>query len=348
MSARPEAEARRLVEGCLDQLRRLPFVRDAVIETVPAGGRDATIAIKTPVGREVLQCEVKRTQLGRESAQFVVHRFRHGAASLLLAPVVGRELGDFFEQKDVSFVDATGNCYLRLGDRYLARIQGRTAPRRRPRDRALRAAAYRALFALLVKPDLVGAPVRAIAAEADVCPQTVSNLVQGLVDRGLVLRVRRRRQWAPGRRQDAIATWLAGFRTVLAPSLVVGRYRARETDPRELEQRIEPILDAAGDWRYGGGAAAMRLAHHYRGDTTTLYLRDVPADLPARLRLTRDAAGPVVVSRTPATVAFDSPDPRSVHPLLVYADLVSEDHERAHEAARVLHERFLAEGDRGT
>jgi hypothetical protein len=31
-----------------------------------------------------------------------------------------------------------------------------------------------------------------------------------------------------------------------------------------------------------------------------------------------------------------------VHPLLVYADLLAEEHERAAEAAAVVHERFLA------
>lgn len=345
MTDRTTAE-RALVEACLDHVRMLPFVRRVAIEALPTASRDAgcdaTMVIETPTGRVLLPCEVKHSNLGHESARFLVHRSREHKGMVLLAPLVGRELGDFLERADQNFVDGVGNCYLRIGQRYLARIQGRTTPGRRASDRGMRAAAYRVLFALLVKPELIGAPVRAIAAQVNVSPQTASNLLRVLADRGLAVAVQRRRQWTPGRRKDAIDTWLAGFRSVLAPALLVGRFRAKETDPREFERRIEPVLDGLGEWRYGGGAAAMRLAHHYRGDTTVLYLRDAPLDFPARLRLARDAAGPIVIARAPGAVAFESPEPRSVHPLLAYADLLAEGHERASEAAGMLYERFLA------
>ena len=346
MSSRSAAEQRAIVEACLEHLQRLPFVRGATIEALHrrAQGADVAIALETPTGRELLYGEVKRSQLSRESAELVVHRLRRVPGALLLAPAIGREIGDLFERADLSFVDTVGNCYLRLGDRYVARIQGRTAPVRRPVDRGLGAAAYRVLFALLVKPELVAAPMRAIAAQAGVSPQTASNVLQALVGGGSVVRVARRRQWAPGRRNHHLEAWVAGFRATLAPSLLVGRFRAQERDPAELERRIEPVLDALGDWRYGGGAAAMRLTHHYRGDTTLLYLLDVPPDLPVRLRLVRDPAGPIIIARAPGLVAFESPDPRSVHPLLAYADLLAENHDRAREAAGVLYERFLADG----
>src|SRR3954451_5359187 len=106
-----------------------------------------------------------------------------------------------------------------------------------------------------------------------------------------------------------------------------------ETAPDKLEQRIEPLLDAACDWRYGGGAAGMRLTTYYRGDRTVLYTQKPPADLPTRLRLVRDASGPIMIMRVPGRLAFESPAARCVHPLLAYADLLAEGHERASEAA---------------
>jgi len=340
-----------LIEDCLAQMRKLPFVKTATLEAAgdrAPGAPDACIALVTPTGREVLPCVVRGARLGRETAELLIHQAWPRPGTVVLARAVGREIGDLFAGVGLQFVDSLGNCYLRLGDRYLARIQDKAPPVRSPRDRGLRAAAYRVLFALLAKPVLLDAPVREIARAVEVSPQTASNVLQVLAERGLILHGRGHRRWAPGRRDDALATWIAGFRSVLAPSLVVGRFRAQETDPRELERRIEPLLDALGEWRYGGGAAATRLTHHFRGDRTVLYFREPPPDLQARLRLTRDPRGPIAVFRAPGTVAFESPDPRSVHPLLVYADLLSEDDERAREAAGVVHERLLAKEDRGT
>ena len=45
--------------------------------------------------------------------------------------------------------------------------------------------------------------------------------------------------------------------------------------------------------------------------------------------------------RSPGALAFRSPHPETVHPLLVYADLLAEGHDRAREAAAELSARFL-------
>jgi hypothetical protein len=342
--ARARAEEQ-LVNQCLEHLRRLPFSRRVSFGPWKGTGHtprfDGVVSITTPAGEHRLPCELKRAHLPSDAAETIVHIAKRTPGLLVVAPSVGRDLGDLFERAGVNFIDAAGNCHVALGDKYVARIQGRSPLQKVAADRALRAPGYRALFALLVRPELIDAPSRAIAAEAEVSPQTANDLRQRLVDQGLVLESSTRFDWAPGR-IDAVRTlWLAGFSTSLSPSLILGRYRAMEKEPAALEQRIEPILDACCDWRYGGGAAAMRLTSYYRGERTVLYTHDAPVDLPQRLRLLRDPAGPVQLMRTPGKLAFESPDARSVHPLLAYADLLAEGHDRAREAAGELYDRFL-------
>jgi hypothetical protein len=91
----------------------------------------------------------------------------------------------------------------------------------------------------------------------------------------------------------------------------------------------------------------MRLTGHYRGDETVLYVRDPPPDLWNRLRLVRDTSGPLTLRHAPGRPAFDSPDTSCVHPLLAYADLVAEGHDRAREAAGELYARFLVDLEQG-
>lgn len=335
-----------LVEQCLNGLRALPFVREAELSTADEGS--PVVHLTTPSGAETLPCEIRRTHLQREAAQFLVHLARESPGLVILAPAVGREVGELFEDEGVNFVDRAGNCHLRLGDEYIGRIQGRTAPKPKGRDRGLRAAAYRALFTLLVRPELIDASARALAAEADVSPQTANDLRHRLIDRGWVLETRHNRVWAPGRWTEVLSFWLSGFATTLAPSLLIGRFRTKEQVPAELEARVEPILRRCCDWRYGGGAAAARLTEYYRGEQTVIYVRNAPGDLVAQLGLARDPAGPVVLLRPPGTAAFESPHPQCVHPLLAYADLLMEDHERARDAAQELYERYLSTPESAT
>jgi hypothetical protein len=338
----PEDPTDELVRQCLHHLRELPFVRRANLRAAK-GTRDSLVLIYTPNGRHELPCEIHRVHLSQSSAQALVLLAKRRAGTIVLAPAVGREVAQLFEQQGVNFVDSTGNCYLRLSDRYIARIQGRRAPAKSRTDRGLRAPAYRVLFALLVKPELVGASSRAIAAECDVSPQTANDLRTWLVEHGLIFGSEGRRRWDPARRKDVLALWLAGFTTTVVPSLIIGRFRARDRDPGELERRIEPELDGICDWRYGGGAAAMRLTKYYRGDRTLIYVRDAPPDLPSRLKLARDdASGPITLQRPPGRAAFESPNPRTVHPLLAYSDLLAEGHDRAREAAAALYDKYLS------
>lgn len=339
-----DANDHALSAQCLEHLRALPFVKRATLRTHRARvGSSLELVLDSPEGRYVLPCDMRRSHLGHEAGQALLHLAEARSGLIVFAPAVGRVLGDAFEHGGVNFVDVAGNCFLRLGDRYIARIQGRRGMSGKRVGKALRAPAYRALLAVMIQRDLIDASSRTIAAEAGVSPQTAIDLRKYLVEQGYVLRTRNRHVWAPQRDGEVMTLWLTGYSTTLAPSLAIGRFRAKETDPAELEKRIEPILDGAGVWGYGGGAAAQRLTGYYRGDQTKIYVTDSPADLATRLRFAKDESGPIFLARAPGRLALRSPQPRCVHPLVAYADLLAEGQDRARDAARELYEQFIAE-----
>lgn len=340
---KPSWETDPLVQDCLDRLRELSFVRKVALKPrAQADGADidGRLVVHASARAQSLPCVIHRSHLRREVADHVGVLAKRYPGLVVFAPVVGRALGEQLEQRRVNFIDRAGNCHLRL-DAHVARLQGRRAHRAAPTDRALRAPAYRVLFTLLVRPTLLSAPIRELASAAEVSPQTAADLRHRIFNQGIAVQARQQAHWLPERRNDALSWFLLGFTTALAPSLLVGRFRARERDIDELERRIEPLLDAACTWRYGGGAAAMRLTGYYRGDQTTLYVQDPPTDLAARLTLVPDRNGPIAIMRSPTAAAFDSPQPRSVHPLLVYADLLAQNDERAREVAGEVYDAFL-------
>jgi hypothetical protein len=304
----------------------------------------APLRVVTPSGKFTLGVELKRSHLTRALAEHVIRTAADGRSSLLMAPSVGSELAERFVQRGVNFVDLAGNCFVQLDDRYIARIQGQRAAQRAPAEKALRAPAYRVLFALLAEPELARATLSRLAAAAGgVSPQTASELRARLIDGGVLIDARGGPAWGRGRRQQTVETFLFGF-PILMAGATLGRFRARQRASEALDAELTPPLGALGEWRWGGGAGAQRLTGYYRGDRTLVYLRDdVELAVLKRLPLVPDPAGDVVVLRAPGPLAFSGPHPEVVHPLLVYADLLTEGHDRSREAAAEIYDRFLVE-----
>jgi hypothetical protein len=85
----------------------------------------------------------------------------------------------------------------------------------------------------------------------------------------------------------------------------------------------------------------MRITKQYRGEETVLHVLNPTADLPKRLRAMPAADGPFMIQRTPAKTAFEGIVPQTVHPLLVFAELMAGGNPRACEVALEIQERYL-------
>lgn len=331
----------------LTRLEELPFVRDAKrVPPRPGAGRadeEPQIAVKTPQGTRRCPIDLRASHLGREVAERIVQLHRETPDRMIFAPHVGRELGELFARAGVNFIDLAGNCHVRFGDAYLARVQGLTTASPPAPSKGMRAPAYSALLALLLDEALLEKSTRAIAeAAGNISPQTAADLRARLLAQGDVLRTRGAYRWSPNGRARALDGLLGGWSATLVPHLLLGRFRARERELAALEARLSKTLDAIAPWRWGGGAAAQRLTGFFRGDDTTIYVADPPADLARQLGLVPDREGPIALLSAPVPGAFVSPVAGTVHPLLVYADLLASGDERAREAAHEVHTRFLA------
>lgn len=337
----------RSAQPYLDHLRTLPFAVDVTFARPPTGRAeqvDGYVRVKTPSGVVVLAYEEKRSHLSDAIVRLLLDRARAIPNLIVFAPAVGRNIAATFEQASVNYIDLDGNCFVQLGREYIAKIQGQPRTHTQASDRALRAPALKVLFAFLAEPDLIQAPARAIASRAGgVSPQTANDVRRRLAEQGWLLESKAKWQWAPSGRRDALEAFVSGYRTTLFPSLLLGRFRSREADAAKFSKLVSEALGTKRAWRFGGGAACERLTQYYRGDKTLVYVEEMPRDLAKELRLVIDPNGPIAFARSPGPTAFASADDMSVHPLLVYADLLAENHDRARDAAREVYERFVRE-----
>ena len=333
----------------LAQLNGLPFIHDVLVtagEITHADHRfDAKVEVSTPQGRTLFLVEHKRSHLSQEVAERILSIRAVVPNLLLFCPSVGRGLAERFGREGLNFVDLAGNCHLRIGDRYLAHIEGRRGEAKPQSERGLRAQSYRVLFAMLVQPELTRATARAIAeAAGGVSPQTAIDTRARFVDRGILLDTSRGAAWAPRGWKDALDLFVQGFTATLSPQLAIGRYRAMQREPDALEAELQVRLAGLGDveWRWGGGAASARMTGYFRGDQTIVYVKEARHGLAKLLQLRPDSAGPVRLAVAPGPLAFESSVHDCVHPLLAYVDLLAEGDERARDGAAEIYRRYLA------
>lgn len=335
---------RDILDRCLRRLRELPFVQEAELLPPPtgaAGRADALLRIGTPEGKAELLVEAKRTHLTRTLADGILAQAARlgGKPWILFAPHVGRPLARHLAAQGVNFVDLAGNCRLQIGRRHFAAVEGRP-PEKPPRQgRGAGPSGLQVIFAILVRSELLNAPVRALAAAAGVAAATAAEQIARLREDGLIRAARQERKIIEPRR--LLDLWLKGYETLVRPKLLIGRYRAREEDPAALERRIEEALGAEVGWAFGGSAAAFRLTGYYRGPETIVHVQDAGFDPVQRLRALPAAGGPLTLLRAPGRIAFEGALPRTVAPLLVYTELLFAGDKRAREAAIEVQKAYL-------
>ena len=328
----------------VENLLSLPFVKRANLSIEPSRRQPhnhTVLELVTPQGRRRLVVEEKRSHLSQASVGDLIARWRAKLPMplILFAPYVSREMGTALVSHGINFVDRGGNCHVNLGGSYVAHVEGRKL-RQTPGARSgVRGPGFRLMFALLVDPGLINAPVRELARVSGVSVGTASTVLRRLEQDGVLVRTRTKRHLV--RPKDLVERWIAGYSETLRPQLFLGRFRTPDRDPHSLEVRIAEILGRDGAWAWGGAAGAFRLTKHYRSDETILHVRAAASDLPKRLRALPHSAGPLTVLGVPGPLAFRGVAPHTVHPVLIYAELVLTGSDRATEAASEIRERFL-------
>jgi hypothetical protein len=334
-------------ETYLGHLRHLPFIEQAkVLEMDPAGYRaepDALLLITTPQGENRFLIEEKRTHLTYAIADGAIAQMHRETRHpwILFAPYVAPPMARHLMERGIFFVDRAGNCHLAMGRDHIVQIEGRKPDRMTKKVRGIGAAGYRALFAILAKPELLNAPVRTLAKAAGIGKTAAAETLRRLEEEGAIGRGERERHLL--RRDLILDRWLTGYETLLRPRLTLGTFRRPDPDPVATEEWIERNLNGEINWAWGGGTAAMRLTGYYRGEGTLLYLEAAPFDLQDRLQAIPARDGPLTVLRAPGPVALEGQAPRTVHPLLVYTDLLNAGAERARDAAHEIRQRYLEE-----
>ena len=331
----------------LGYLQELPFVKVASIRKAnPQTSNQGTfrhpdvfLDVETSRGTHEFLVELKKTHLTYALAGGLIAQAGQADHPLILFAIsVPRKIGRYLGERGINYVDQAGNCRVQIDADFMAVIEGRTLIKLPAAGRGIAIPGYRVLFTILTKPKLLNSPVRTLAETAAVSKTTAAETIARLVQEGLVSPVQGQRSVLNPK--ELLERWILGYET-LRPRMILGRFRTQDADPSALEERVEKELGESLVWAWGGGSAAMRITKHYRGEETVLHVCEPTNDLPRRLRALPAIDGPLIIQRTPNKTAFEGIEPHTVHPLLVFADLMVNANPRARETAFEIRERYI-------
>ncbi len=341
----------------LNLSRYEPFVQKwmprATIRTLarPLDHFDGVMTWKAPE-RTVRYLVEEKRHLRHQDAGVVVDQLNRGRADLLpdhvgdrllvLAPHVRPQQAAVLERADIDYLDLAGNAHLQAPGLFVHVEGRRPAKEARPALGRPQKGWIKAVMAILIRPELINAPYRVLAEQADVALGTVGGCMTDLAARGLLLDRKDGRR--VGDRQALVALWVQAYVEGLRPKLKERRLQVRADGKQDIWRRMQKVMtEHAQPWALTGADAAERRTHFFRTEETEIYAplialedRDTQKALVAQPAA---RAGNLLVIEPPGPLAMPRELDRDfpVAPdLLAYAELRYRGTEQALEAAEFL------------
>ena len=254
-------------------------------------------------------------------------------------------LAQLMREEKIWFVDAAGNAYLEIPDRFLIYVTGNRLHRVATlKGQYFTEAGAKVLFYLLKHGPDIEATYRDLSAATSVSLDKISKLLNELKDDATIVRQRQGCYQVRDPRR-LLDMWVEAFVAKLHPKIVLGHYRSPYD--KDVAALLEAGLqdDALGNVVVGGEYAADLLTGYLRASSVTLY---VPVEeiqsIQRNLKLAPSKDGSIEVC---ATFAPEIGNLSKKHgfvladPVLVYAELLATDDPRCGEAALLIKEKYL-------
>jgi len=293
-------------------------------------------------GNEFRFCVEIKTRIATADALLpLVQKGARPEEFLLVTHHVTVEMADRLRRNGIQFIDEAGNAFLNRPHLYIF-IKGNKNPdlnKKKAVGRAFKQTGLKILFAMLCIPGMETQTYRTIATRTGVALGMIDWVIRELKETGFILErgKGRARKIHLTNKEKLLERWITAYAEQLRPKLMLGRFRGAVGWWREAA--LDPQRA-----RWGGETAAAKLTGFLKPEIVTVYLNkdDLYEALIAH-KLRKDPDGDVEVLRQFWKQDIVDPHQDTVHPILVYADLMATGNQRNLEAAKNIYERYIVQ-----
>lgn len=303
------------------------------------GGR-ADFLLRITMNQQELHyyAEVKPNITNITLAQTVIHIVNEAQIGeiLLVTNHVTAQMADRLRQENIQFIDTAGNAYINHPPLYIFIKGHRLADELRPVPvkRAFKPTGLKIIFAFLCNPGLENKPYREIAAAANVALGTVGWIMRDLKEKGYMI-TRGKRGNKLIKKENLFERWVIEYPEKLRPKLILGRYQ--RTAGWWEQEKLNPEIA-----QWGGELAAAKITQFLKPEFATIYIEHKQLNnFLIENRLKKDLKGDTEILERFWRLTEQMRNEDTVHPLLVYADLIATDYQRNIETAKMIYEQHI-------
>lgn len=296
---------------------------------------DTALVIKNEEDGQEIHCyaEIKRN-ITKATLGTIIFQIKTINNGVLITEYVNPALALELKNKSVQFIDTCGNAFINTFP-FFVYIRGNKQKDNQNKytggQRAFNAPGLKIIYACLCNPGLENDPVREIARVADVGLGTVTATFKNLKEFGM-LADRGTRGRNLMNKEKLLDRWLTGYQEVLRSKQIIGRY----TTLNNKNWWENAILPEGFYW--GGEVAAAKTTQYLKPEIITIYTHETLGELLAQNKLRRDPKGEIEILKAFWKRDAERDNLKTVHPLLIYADLIATGEDRNLEAAKIIRE----------
>ncbi|MGI6757515.1 MAG: type IV toxin-antitoxin system AbiEi family antitoxin [Bacteroidaceae bacterium] len=288
-----------------------------------------------------VKTEISRGNKGVILSQLVEASREENLPVLLFIHYIPSDIAKEYIDVGINYADTAGNCHIRSGNLSVI-IQGKRI-RRNPRvnqARAFQEAGIKVIFQLLIDPENSNKPYRELAEMAGVSLGSVSQIFKELEELNFILRTKKQKLLK--NKPELLKRWIVAYHDVVRPKLLLKRmdYIYLEDFLQWQKNTFYPTDDNITLW--GNENAGALLTQQLNPALHTIYTNASWQDVSKNLKLRPAENGRIEILRLPYIINLKDEYPaQTVHPLLVYADLMGSSDSRNIETAKLVYEQYL-------
>lgn len=251
---------------------------------------------------------------------------------ILIARTIFPKLKDELREKQIDYLDADGNIFLKADD-LIIHIDGNKNlnTEKEKVNRAFMKTGLKTVFHFLIDNELVNHAYREIAEKTDVALGNVKYVMDGLRENGYLVKLDKKR-FKLINKKDLLDKWIDGYAVRLKPTLIIDRFRFLNENDFQNWKNIK-LKTGATVW--GGEPGGDILTNYLKPGELTMYTGETRKELMMNYRLIPDQEGNVVAYKK-----FWKEDDKNLNvapPLLVYVDLMINGDRRSMETAQKIY-----------
>lgn len=261
---------------------------------------------------------------------------------LVVADYITPKSKEALKSNGVNYIDSYANVYLNLKHLKIYVEKNNAKPVYNVYSEVFTRAGGQVLFQLLQDPELINANQERLAKISCVSLGSVSKTIKGLQKEGFAVKWNKEKKYQLVKREELLEKWVVLVNEKILPAHKVGNFKFSQN---QLSDWYKNLLYPRLFW--GGEPGASLLTKNLNPEKFTIYTDKTKQDIIQQFRLIPDEYGEIIIYNKfwQEKNMFDElsyvGNENTVHPLLIYAELIYSGNERNLETAKIIFDEYI-------